>query len=227
MKFINLKVKCYRHHATLSKRNCVAYNIHWLFDELKKIAAVKAASWFYHYSVCFFCAFVSIFLCFVFVRGTVYRLYSLEWFPERTVFFSIYLFTSNLVSFTVLTVSMSGKINEVAARNQHLFSRQQNFDRHGLFISTVFSMPILLNCMLMIVRKQIYSDKQFNSVRFNSIQFDVDNKNCFNLIICLKHWQSLCNEFVLVIFEFFSDKLVAYCYWHNVNYAFRSSESCT
>ncbi|XP_031625491.1 transmembrane protein 18-like [Contarinia nasturtii] len=49
----------------------------------------------------------------------------------------------------LLAVFMSEKINE-AAKHSRLFSRQQ-IDNDGLFISTVFSMPILLNCMLMIV----------------------------------------------------------------------------
>jgi len=31
------------------------------------------------------------------------------------------------------------------------FSRQQYFDNQGMFISLVFSVPILLNCMIMVV----------------------------------------------------------------------------
>ncbi|XP_036340563.1 transmembrane protein 18 [Rhagoletis pomonella] len=41
-------------------------------------------------------------------------------------------------------------INEYAAARWQSFSKQQYFDSNGLFISTVFSMPILLNCMLII-----------------------------------------------------------------------------
>lgn len=44
----------------------------------------------------------------------------------------------------------SEPINEYAALNWKIFSKQQYFDSNGLFISTVFSMPILLNCMLLI-----------------------------------------------------------------------------
>lgn len=32
-----------------------------------------------------------------------------------------------------------------------VFSRQQYFDSKGLFISIVFSVPILMNCMIMVV----------------------------------------------------------------------------
>uniref|UniRef100_A0A1A9WQK2 Transmembrane protein 18 n=1 Tax=Glossina brevipalpis TaxID=37001 RepID=A0A1A9WQK2_9MUSC len=44
----------------------------------------------------------------------------------------------------------SESINEYAAFNWRSFSKQQYFDSNGLFISTVFSIPILLNCMLLI-----------------------------------------------------------------------------
>lgn len=57
--------------------------------------------------------------------------------------------------FTVLLVYFSESINEIASTNWHVFSRQQYFDSKGLFISVVFSMPILLNCMLMVVSTQI------------------------------------------------------------------------
>lgn len=55
------------------------------------------------------------------------------------------------ISISVSTVYFSESINEYAALNWHSFSKQQYFDSNGLFISTVFSIPILLNCMLLIV----------------------------------------------------------------------------
>lgn len=57
------------------------------------------------------------------------------------------------VSIFVFSVSMAyftESINEYAAINWKTFSKQQYFDSNGLFISTVFSMPILLNCMCII-----------------------------------------------------------------------------
>lgn len=48
-------------------------------------------------------------------------------------------------------VYFSESINEYAAVNWRIFSKQQYFDDKGLFISLVFSVPILLNCMLMVV----------------------------------------------------------------------------
>ena len=59
--------------------------------------------------------------------------------------FQIFLFLILLVA-----VYFSESINEYAAHNWHSFSRQQYVDSHGLFISTVFSIPILLNCMILI-----------------------------------------------------------------------------
>ncbi|XP_039275216.1 transmembrane protein 18-like, partial [Nilaparvata lugens] len=52
--------------------------------------------------------------------------------------------------FAVLLVYFSENINELAANNWRIFSKQQYFDSKGLFISIVFSVPILLNCMIMI-----------------------------------------------------------------------------
>lgn len=50
----------------------------------------------------------------------------------------------------LLLVYFSESINEIAANNWSFFSRQQYFDSQGMFISLVFSVPILLNCMIMV-----------------------------------------------------------------------------
>uniref|UniRef100_A0A6B2EFV4 Transmembrane protein 18 n=1 Tax=Phlebotomus kandelakii TaxID=1109342 RepID=A0A6B2EFV4_9DIPT len=67
------------------------------------------------------------------------------------------LFTRNHGNFQVvlfllliMLVYFSESINEFAAHNWRTFSRQQYFDSKGLFISMVFSVPILLNLMLMV-----------------------------------------------------------------------------
>ncbi|KAJ9574881.1 hypothetical protein L9F63_007944, partial [Diploptera punctata] len=54
--------------------------------------------------------------------------------------------------FFVLFLKMidTKSINEIAATNWNFFSRQQYFDSKGMFISLVFSVPILLNCMIMV-----------------------------------------------------------------------------
>lgn len=49
----------------------------------------------------------------------------------------------------ILLVYFSESINKLASTNWKIFSRQQYFDSRGLFISVVFSVPILLNCMIM------------------------------------------------------------------------------
>lgn len=49
----------------------------------------------------------------------------------------------------ILLVYFSENINQLASTNWKIFSRQQYFDSRGLFISVVFSVPILLNCMIM------------------------------------------------------------------------------
>ncbi|XP_030387512.1 transmembrane protein 18 [Scaptodrosophila lebanonensis] len=59
--------------------------------------------------------------------------------------FQIFLFFVLLCA-----VYFSENINEYAAHNWSAFTKQQYFDSNGLFISTVFSIPLLLNCMLLI-----------------------------------------------------------------------------
>ncbi|XP_033640550.1 transmembrane protein 18-like [Asterias rubens] len=48
-------------------------------------------------------------------------------------------------------IFMSEWINEYAASNYKLFSRLQYFDSSGLFIAVVFSLPLLCNCLLMVM----------------------------------------------------------------------------
>jgi transmembrane protein 18 len=49
-------------------------------------------------------------------------------------------------------VYFSEFLNEVAAKNWQKFSKQQYFDANGLFISVIFSSPILLNCIFLLAR---------------------------------------------------------------------------
>ncbi|XP_078615637.1 transmembrane protein 18-like [Branchiostoma floridae x Branchiostoma japonicum] len=42
-------------------------------------------------------------------------------------------------------------INEWAANNYKLFSKLQYFDSSGLFISLVLSLPLLLNCLIIVI----------------------------------------------------------------------------
>jgi len=48
-------------------------------------------------------------------------------------------------------IYFSEYINEWAAGNYRLFSTQQYFDSRGMFISLLFSTPLLLNCLCFIV----------------------------------------------------------------------------
>lgn len=65
----------------------------------------------------------------------------------------------------LLLVYFSESINEVAATNWMVFSRQQYFDSKGLFISVVFSVPILINCMIMVASWLYQSSQLMTSLK--------------------------------------------------------------
>ncbi|XP_033727595.1 transmembrane protein 18-like [Pecten maximus] len=51
----------------------------------------------------------------------------------------------------LLLVFFAETLNEWAANNWKLFARQQYFDSNGLFISVIFSTPVLINCLVILV----------------------------------------------------------------------------
>ncbi|XP_071450548.1 transmembrane protein 18 isoform X2 [Hetaerina americana] len=80
----------------------------------------------------------------------------------------------------LLLVYFSESINEIAARNWSLFSRQQYFDSKGMFISLVFSVPILLNCMIMVANWLWQSSQLMMRVKQVQLRHQIENNNKLN-----------------------------------------------
>ncbi|XP_075214510.1 transmembrane protein 18 [Lycorma delicatula] len=78
----------------------------------------------------------------------------------------------------LLLVYFSENINEVAANNWRVFSRQQYFDSKGMFISLVFSVPILLNCMIMVASWLWQSSQLMTQLRRAQLQRASQNQTC-------------------------------------------------
>lgn len=50
----------------------------------------------------------------------------------------------------LLSVYFAENLNELAAKHWQLFTKEQYFDSDGLFFSTVYSTPVLFNCLLLL-----------------------------------------------------------------------------
>nr|XP_054752487.1 transmembrane protein 18-like [Lytechinus pictus] len=50
----------------------------------------------------------------------------------------------------LLMIYLSEYLNQYAAKHYRMFSRLQYFDSGGLFISVVYNVPLLINCLVMI-----------------------------------------------------------------------------
>ncbi|XP_015592322.1 transmembrane protein 18 [Cephus cinctus] len=85
--------------------------------------------------------------------------------------FQIILFLALL-----LLVYFSESINEMAATNWMVFSKQQYFDSKGLFISIVFSVPILINCMIMVASWLYQSSQLMTSLKKAQLREQAKNR---------------------------------------------------
>ncbi|XP_076456743.1 transmembrane protein 18-like [Babylonia areolata] len=70
----------------------------------------------------------------------------------------------------LMLVGCSEYINQFAAQHWKKFSRQQYFDSNGLFISVVFSVPILINCLVIVVLWLKMSADLMRNIRRKQLQ---------------------------------------------------------
>uniref|UniRef100_A0A8C5S7N7 Transmembrane protein 18 n=1 Tax=Laticauda laticaudata TaxID=8630 RepID=A0A8C5S7N7_LATLA len=81
--------------------------------------------------------------------------------------FRHYRFQIGLFLSLIILVFCAEYINEAAAANWRFFSKQQNFDSQGMFISLVFSVPLLLNAILIVVSTDLFPSKFWHQGKRN------------------------------------------------------------
>ncbi|XP_070533557.1 transmembrane protein 18-like [Ptychodera flava] len=78
---------------------------------------------------------------------------------QRNTIQAVYFF------FLLVLVFFSETINGLCAEHYQKFSRLQYFDSNGLFISLVFSVPILANCLVIVVMWVLLSGQMLIKVK--------------------------------------------------------------
>ncbi|CAG7837155.1 unnamed protein product [Allacma fusca] len=75
-----------------------------------------------------------------------------------------------LFFFLLILIFLSEQLNTLAAENWMYYSKQQYFDSNGMFISLMFSAPLLFNCMLMVANWLLISSELMTSLRRFQLQ---------------------------------------------------------
>lgn len=104
----------------------------------------------------------------VFHIGTLVTILFTRTFTNFQIF--IFLVLLSLVYF-------SESINEIAAQKWASFSRQQYFDSNGMFMSITVSMPMLLNCMLLIGLWLYESTQTMSRIKTVQVAARLKNEN--------------------------------------------------
>merc|ERR1712142_530683 len=60
-----------------------------------------------------------------------------------------------LFAVLLVSISLTERVNEWLAANYKLYSKLQYFDSQGMFISLTYSAPVLINCVIILVRPSL------------------------------------------------------------------------
>jgi hypothetical protein len=95
------------------------------------------------------------------------------------VFLTRKMFRTQAVLFILLLCSVlsAEKVNEFAAKNFAAFSRLQYFDSYGMFISLVWSTPILINSVIILINWFVNSGELLVKVKRTELAMKEKKKN--------------------------------------------------
>jgi len=87
-------------------------------------------------------------------------------------------FQGSLFVILLVSIGCSEKINEFMAENYKKFHfKQQYFDSYGMFISLIYSAPVLVNCVIILINWFSYSTQLLVSVKQRELKETLKNSN--------------------------------------------------
>lgn len=86
-------------------------------------------------------------------------------------------FQGTLFVILLISIGLTEKTNEYMASNYKQYFKQQYFDSHGMFISFVYSAPVLVNCVIILINWFNYSTQLLVSVKQRELKDRIKDSN--------------------------------------------------